>query len=111
MNYIDCLILSNLSTFCYILSQTVLGYAMLLLARTIIITPIVILSLMLILKKCRSYVAKFCNCFHLFLIHTFEINTEGVTCTLYILFLIASPFQPDSGTFYLADPHVLHFSM
>ena len=78
MNYTDCLLLFNLSTICYILSQTVLGHAMLLLARTIIITPIVILSLMLILKKCRSCITllKFHNCFCLFSIQAYKINTS-----------------------------------
>ena len=54
MNIVDCLILSNLSTICYILSQPVLGKVMLLSAKVIIVAPIVIFSLMLILKKCRS---------------------------------------------------------
>ena len=54
MNYIDCLILCNLSTVCYILSQSVLGHAMLLLAKTIIAAPVVISSLMLLLRMCRS---------------------------------------------------------
>lgn len=54
MNVIDCLILSNLSTTCYVLSQPVLGKAMLLTAKVTIVAPIVVFSLMLIFKKCRS---------------------------------------------------------
>ena len=66
MNVIDCLILSNLSTTCYVLSQPVLGNVMLLTVKVTIIAPIVIFSLMLIFKKCRSCelsIEKFRNCF------------------------------------------------
>ena len=54
MNLIDCLILTNLSTICYILSQQTLGNVMLLTAKTMIVAPIIILSLIFILKKCKS---------------------------------------------------------
>ena len=52
MNYVDCLILFNLATICYILSQTILAHQLLLLARIAITAPIVIFPLILSLKKC-----------------------------------------------------------
>ena len=61
MNYIDCLILCNLSVICYILSQSVLGHAMVLLAKTIIAAPIMISSLIFLLRKCKS--CKYFKCY------------------------------------------------
>jgi hypothetical protein len=54
MNIIDCLILTDLSIICYILSQQVLGNVLLLTAKIVIVAPIIILSVIFILKKCKS---------------------------------------------------------
>ena len=67
MNYMDTLLLSNLVIICCVLSQSVLGPAMLLFARITVTAPIVAFFLIILAKKCISYniLQKFYNCFQL----------------------------------------------